>query len=81
MHGKKKKKIRDVFYFPEESEQEKKKKKGKNTNHIFGYRKEKHENGRYRNKEKVKTSRAFVPKRDIDLTEFTTDLNVKALLT
>lgn len=69
------------FTFQKNLSRKKKKKKGKNTNHIFGYRKEKHENGRYRNKEKVKTSRAFVPKRDIDLTEFTTDLNVKALLT
>lgn len=42
---------------------------GKNTNHILGYKK-KHEKGMYRNKERVKPSRVFVPKGNIGLTDF-----------
>lgn len=54
---------------------------GKNTNHILGYKKEKHEKGMYRNKERVKNSRAFVSKGNTGLTGFTTGLSIKALFT
>lgn len=69
---KRKKKKAEIFHWGNE---------GKNTNHILGYKKEKHEKGMYRNKERVKTCRAFVPKGNTGLTEFTTGLSIKALLT
>lgn len=61
-----------VFYWGNES---------KNTNHVLWYKKEKHEKGTHRNKKKEKTLRAFVPKGNTSLTDFTTDLSIKALLT